>query len=234
MKYIVSDKHKFVYFVVQKVACTSIKNALLPLIDDDLGKKGSASESGSFGFDIHKYFDGSEYQINKRQFVKGLDDRYRDFFKFAFVRNPWDRLVSCYLDKLAKGRPGLHSPPSLAAKVYPGMPFAEFVEIVSQTSDSEANIHFKSQCAVICDSDDGIPDGKQIMADFIGRFESLASDFDTVMERVGVGRVQRIPHLRKSKAREARPYPVFYDDRLRTLVYQRYKDDVDLFGYYFE
>ena len=230
MKYIVSDKHKFVYFVVQKVACTSIKNALLPLMDDDLGKNGSASESGSFRSDIHKYFDGSEYQINKRQLVKGLNDRYRDFFKFAFVRNPWDRLVSCYLDKLAKGRPGLHSPPSLAAKVYPGMPFAEFVEIVSQTSDSEANIHFQSQCRVICDSGEG----SSIMADFVGRFETLASDFDTVMERVGVGRVQRIPHLRKSKAREARPYHVFYDERLRNLVYQRYRDDVDLFGYSFE
>ncbi len=229
MKYIVSEEHKFVYFVVQKAACTSIKTALLPLFDDDFANSGVDKENGLSKSDIHKFFDNSGRQLNKGQFIRELEGKYRDYFKFAFVRNPWDRLVSCYLDKLTKGRPGMKSPPSLAAKVYPGMPFAEFVEIVSETPDNEANIHFKSQCSVIC----GRGEDKPIMADFIGRFENLREDFATVVKKIGDDRVQPLPHLMRSKNRKSSTYREFYDERLRYLVYERYKDDIEKFNYSF-
>ncbi len=230
MKYVISHKHRFIYFVVQKVACTSIKTALLPLFDTNLDKRKDTLESGPSKSGVHKFFDQSGYQITKRQLVKELDGKYRDYFKFAFVRNPWDRLLSCYLNKLTEGGPGLKSPPSLAARVYPGMTFAEFVEVVSEVPDKEANIHFKSQCSVIC----GRGDDKPIMANFIGRFENLVSDFEIVMRKIGDDRVEQLPHLMHSKGRGSVPYTKFYDDRLRELVYRRYKDDIDIFGYSFE
>lgn len=228
MKYIVSDEHRFIYFVVQKAACTSIKTALLPLFDDP-SQNGNSHEANPRKPDIHKFFDNSPYQIKKRHLVRQLGNKYRDYFKFAFVRNPWDRLVSCYLDKLSDGGPGLKSPPVLSARVYPGMPFAEFVGIVHETPDREANIHFKSQCSVIC----GRRDNETILADFVGRFENLKADFDTVAEKIGDGRLQQIPHLMRAKTRKSRSYREFYDDRLKNLVYERYEDDVEKFDYSF-
>jgi len=228
VKYIVSDERKFVYFVVQKAACTSIKSALLPLFDDGYDGNGEGVDSRPRS-DVHKFFDGSPYQIKKKQLTEELDGKYRDYFKFAFVRNPWDRLVSCYLDKLSEGGPGMHSPPGLAARVYPGMPFAEFVEVVHETPDKEANIHFRSQSSVICRWGGGRP----IMADFIGQFENLEKDFDAVVEKIGDSRIKRIPHLMKAKSRKSRSYEEFYDERLKDLVYERYEEDVEKLGYSF-
>src|SRR3712207_482139 len=44
---------------------------------------------------------------------------------------------------------GFQVTPELATKAYPGMLFAEFVNVVSETPDEEANIHFRSQSSVL-------------------------------------------------------------------------------------
>ncbi len=229
MKYIVSDERKFIYFVVQKVASSSIKTALLPLFDLDPTKYETTQRDGSPGLKIHKLFGESGNQIRKKQLVARLDDQYREYFKFAFVRNPWDRLVSCYSQKLNATGPGLKHPADKDIKLYAGMPFAEFVEAVYAIPDSEADVHFQSQCEVIC----GPGKDNPIMADFVGRFENLAADFDVVAERIGGGQRLRLPHKLRSK-RQSSSYTEFYDDRLRDLVHERYREDIEIFGYSFE
>jgi hypothetical protein len=86
-QYIVSDDHEFVYFILQKVACTSIKTALLPLFDihPDTQK---VKRKPAARCEAHRLFNGSDYLVDKGDFVAELNSRYRDYFKFAFVRNP--------------------------------------------------------------------------------------------------------------------------------------------------
>lgn len=233
MKYIVSDEHKFIYFVIQKVACSSIKTALLPLFDFDVtGQETDRSQDGFPVPGIHKIFAESDYEINKNQLIKELNGKYRDYFKFAFVRNPWDRLVSCYSQKLVKGGAGLRSPADAKIGFYTGMPFAEFVEAVSTIRDNQADRHFKSQYKVVC----GRGKDNPIMADFVGHYENLAADFDVVAERIGGTHELQLPHLLSSKHRRhrrGRPYTEFYDDKLRDLVHERYLKDIEKFGYSF-
>src|SRR5215211_872991 len=101
-KYIVSDEHRFVYFVVQKVACSSIKTALLPLFDFDVEWSELVRKDGTTA--VHRLFADSSHELPGEKFIAGLAaGRYDDFFNFAFVRNLWDRLVSCYLQKLGPG-----------------------------------------------------------------------------------------------------------------------------------
>jgi chondroitin 4-sulfotransferase 11 len=202
-KYIVSNDRKFIYFVVQKVACSSIKTALLPL------------------------FDASGYQIGKKKLLAGLKDKYEPYFKFAFVRNPWDRLVSCYSEKLGPNGPGMRLPEDVDVELYPGMPFAEFVEAVYMVPDHKANIHFQSQYQSICDSGSS----NAIMADFVGRFENLKDDFDIVANSISDSQDLQLPHILRSKRRNFRPYTAYYDDRLKHLVHERYKEDIEIFGY---
>jgi chondroitin 4-sulfotransferase 11 len=236
-KYIVLDDPPFIYFVVPKVACTSIKSALLPLFDFGTACQGLMREGNGSDPDVHRIFGDSEYQINRNQLEKRIArGEYRNHFKFAFVRNPWDRLVSCYSNKILDvedtelGDPPFRKLPSdKAPKLFKGMPFAEFVETVCEIPDEEANGHFVSQHEVIC----GWEKDKPIMADFVGRFENLAADFAVVAERIRGKHELRLPHRLRSISRGSRPYTEFYDDRLRTLVHERYREDIETFNYAF-
>lgn len=233
-KYLVSDEHRFVYFVIQKVACSSVKTALLPLFGLDAKVERfperfqAAREDGTRVVLVHKLFDSSGLQIDRAELLAG---EYGGHFKFAFVRNPWDRLVSCHSQKLAfipknpKFKQTDLNPPG-EERFYPGMPFAEFVEAVHATPDEKANAHFKSQHTVVCD-----PQG-EVMADFVGRFENLREDFARVAEKIGAPELQ-LPHLLRSKGRRDRSYTKFYDERLRNLVHERYREDIETFGYSF-
>ncbi len=179
-KYIVSDEHRFVYFVVQKVACSSIKTALLPLFD--LGAEGRELVRGDGTTAVHELFAESPHELRRANFLANLEaGRYDGYFKFAFVRNPWDRLVSCYLQKLA---PGARHASKIGRKRSGGrlrnnMPFREFAEAVCEIPDEEANSHFRSQHIAVCGWD-GTP-----MADFVGRFECLEEDFGLVVGKIG-------------------------------------------------
>lgn len=232
-KYIISDEARFVYFVVPKVACSSIKTALLSLFD--LEAAGPVDEDDAPDLDEHRLFAESGYQINKNQLARRIDrGEFREYFKFAFVRNPWDRLVSCYFDKVMDARragesPFRHVPSERGSRLYRGMPFAEFVETVCEIPDEESNMHFVSQHRIVC----GPGEDRSIMADFVGRFENLSADFTEVAERIGGGKRLELPHRMRSAIRESRPYTEFYDDRLKDLVHERYRKDVEIFGYSF-
>lgn len=236
-KYIISDEAGFVYFVVPKVACSSIKTALLSLFDVDAVEDEFIREDDVSNLDVHRLFARSGYQINKNQLARRMNrGEYEGHFKFAFVRNPWDRLVSCYSDKVMDveeaevGEPPFrHVPGAKGSRLYKGMPFAEFVETVYEIPDEESNMHFVSQHVVVC----GPGEERRIMADFVGRFENLAADFDVVADRIGGGRRLQLPHKLRSSSRKSRPYTDFYDDRLRDLVYERYREDVEIFDYSF-
>ena len=231
-RYIVSNEHRFVYFIVQKAACSSVKTALLPLFDLDTGHYEKTLRDGSPIVKIHELFDGSEHQIRRARFVRRLEaGEYRDHFKFVFVRNPWDRLVSLYFQKVAGtggdyGGPDLN-PPGVERRFYLGMPFAEYVEAVCATPDKEANPHFRSQHLVVCPRENG-----EILADFVGHFENLPQDFSRVAERIGAPHLE-LPHRLRSRARKKRPYSDFYDARLRDLVGERFREDIETFGYSF-
>lgn len=232
-KYIISDKARFVYFVVPKVACSSIKTALLALFD--LEAAGPVDEDDAPDLDVHRLFAGSGYQINKNQLARRMDrGKLREHFKFAFVRNPWDRLVSCYSDKVMDARragesPFRHVSSESGSRLYRGMPFAEFVETVCEIPDEESNMHFVSQHRIVCSPGED----RSIMADFVGCFENLSADFAEVAGRIGGGKRLELPHRMRSASRESRPYTDFYDDRLKDLVHERYREDVEIFGYSF-
>jgi hypothetical protein len=234
--YIVSDKHRFVFLANHKVATTSILISLLPLFDfDDVEvedfadpKRGPTFKHNGVSLgDIHGLFNDRGAQINKAHFLAGLGNKYHRYFKFAFVRNPWDRLVSCYMSKLVQGGTGLKMGKYGDVSLRRGMSFKEFAEAVCHIPDEISNHHFRSQHVTICD--DG-PE-KAILADFVGRFEKLDEDFRLVAERIGLE--TGLPHAGGSRSRNSSAYRDFYDERVARMVGNRYLEDATLFGYSF-
>jgi glycosyltransferase involved in cell wall biosynthesis len=203
---IISPKHKFIYFSIAKTGTSSIKKAFSEI----LGIK-----------------------INELPKLKKLDhQRYKDYFKFAFVRNPWDRIVSCYLDKIKENdnfendnfERGVYKPFLKIGEFKAGMSFDEFVKTISKIPDSIADSHFRSQYLAIIDN------SGNLVVDFLGRFENLESDFKIVCKKIGLK--FDLPHIRKSIGRKH--YSEYYTNETKEIVEKRYKKDIEKFGYKFE
>lgn len=213
------EPYRAVYVETPKVACTSIKTVLAAVLGISLRATGG---------DPHgvRWPTAEITSSHPGPLFPGL-------FTFAFVRNPWDRLVSCYCDKIQGEvdgytyftiRPGVANCLARFDAFVPGMSFADFVAAVASIRDEDADGHFRSQHTFVTDEE-----GK-IGVDFLGRFERLAEDFHFVRERIGLPR-NALPWLQK--ARRAARYTDFYDKETRQIVGERFRQDIETFGYEF-
>jgi hypothetical protein len=228
-RYIISEEYRFIYLAIPKVASTSILNSLLPFFD--LGLDRESLENLKKGIPLrgaHEKFNRSRYRINKAAFLASLGDQYHHYFKFTFVRNPWDRLLSCYMSKVVRSGAGMPMGKYGNVSLRRDMTFQEFAEAVCLIPDEEANPHFRSQHIFVC----GEGSRKEILADFVGRFENLDEDFEFVTKRIGIN--AQLPHAADTTSiRSSRSYRDFYDEKLAEMVGERYREDIELFGYSF-
>ena len=86
-EYFVFDERRIVYISIPKVACTSIKLAI-----EGGNEQITTSDEGVMS--VHRKL--------ASRCTYSLNSRIADYTIFAFVRNPFDRLVSCYEDKVRK------------------------------------------------------------------------------------------------------------------------------------
>ncbi|MEN9527661.1 MAG: hypothetical protein RLY56_1612, partial [Pseudomonadota bacterium] len=84
--------------------------------------------------------------------------------------------------------------------------------------------HFRAQADFVTDEDG------RVMVSHLLRAESLQSDFDAICEALSLPRVV----LETRNASEHRDYREYYDPELVQAVADRYRIDVDLFGYRFD
>ncbi len=157
--------------------------------------------------------------------------RYEDYFRFCFVRNPWDRVVSCYVEKIKQDPE--YTTPFFRNGVFvgfldygvfrAGMSFERFAEAVAGIPDREADRHFRSQATFVTD------DAGQLLVNFVGKLEQSETDFPHVLRRLGRD-TSAVPHLNQSSHGD---YRSFYTPRTLELIRRRYEKDIELFGYDF-
>lgn len=144
-----------------------------------------------------------------------------DYFRFGFVRNPLDRLLSCYAQKIVYYERELGMPPLLwrYGKAFnKDMTFAEFVEAVARIPDRVSDIHFRSQHTFLYHH------GK-LMVDFVGHFEQIEHDWSFLREKFGL---PELPHQNRSRHVD---YREAYTPELVAIVARRYTRDIEQFGY---
>jgi hypothetical protein len=147
--------------------------------------------------------------------------RVTGYFGFGFVRNPLDRLYSCYAQKIVYYGRVMNKP--LVFWRYGGtfgadMSFEDFVKAVAAIPDRIADPHFRSQYRFLYR-------GREPVVDFIGRFESLERDWAVVRERFGL---PVLPHYNRSPRGS---YTSAYTPELARIAADRYRKDIRLFGY---
>ena len=149
---------------------------------------------------------------------------FRTYFKFAFVRNPWDRLVSAY-HYLKEG--GMFASDRKWAErnlsSYPD--FEKFVKGWVNRGNVYTYRHFIPQHEFLR-LRSGVPE-----VDFIGRFENLEGDFDTVKKRLGIE--AELPAINATRSRK-KDYREYFTPEMEKIVNGVYRRDIDLFGYRFE
>ena len=134
-----------------------------------------------------------------------------DYYRFAFVRNPWDRLVSLY--HYHRGNPDNPHHPK-AAKLN----FDEWVR-------SGGTGSFKKQMSQFFYDDAG-----NLLVDYIGRYESINEDFSNICEKIGINVELPVRNRSKRKA----DYRTYYNEETVDLVRQLCAKDIEMFGYNFD
>ena len=143
-----------------------------------------------------------------------LPEEFGKYFRFTFVRNPWDRLVSVY----SRMDPHMRASAESAGLPLKGISFDEFVERTEHFRDA----HLDAQDRFVFDA------AGHGLVDFIGRYERLAEDFAAVCARLG--QTVDLPH-RNASTHDA--YRQYYSDATRKIVERRYGADIEKFGYQF-
>ena len=213
------ESRRAVYVEVPKVACSSIKIALAGVLGIDLGPAGGNPHVVDFPA--------------PREGPEASGPLYPGLFSFAFVRDPWDRLVSCYRDKVrgeAKDFTGFDRERGVAhclarfESIRAGMTFEEFVDAVAEIPDEEADEHFRSQHRFVCDR------AGEVVVDLLGRFESLEADWARVCDLLELPH-EGLPRTQVSGRPER--YERYYSPGTRERAGNRFAGDVELFGYRF-
>ena len=139
------------------------------------------------------------------------------------MRNPWDRLHSAYH---FLRRDGLGEKDKLFAQTHLQFPsFDEFVKRWVNEENIRSFVHFLPQHHFLC-----LPGRRRPAVDFLGRFESLAEDYETVRARVPGAKP--LEHLNRTDDRPS--YLDEYSDESREIVARVYRRDIAMLGYAFE
>ena len=156
-------------------------------------------------------------------------DLYTDteYFKFCFVRNPWDRLVSAYYQYI-KAKSEAHHITNynwnkdfnhfLSEIVFNGDHMENWLKYEKGTYD-----HWFPFSRFIG------PSGNRHV-DFIGRFENLGEDWAYVVNKIGLPK-HPLMHEWHTIAKNRTEYQDYYNDHTRKLVADLYAEDIEAFKY---
>jgi len=136
-------------------------------------------------------------------------EQFDSFFKFAFVRNPFDRFIS-YCAFMTRVRGELETKPHQVMRFYIDKPQWQ-------------HVLFQPQHHFVCDA------AGSLLTDYIGRVEEMQQSYDHIAHRIGVPTAM----LRKINATKRRDYRSYYTPQLVDEVAKLYARDLELFGYEF-
>jgi hypothetical protein len=219
---LISHEGRWIFFACSKTGTTSIEAALgeydegesirrelvekLGLSDQLSRKKVKASPAVKH---IRPYL--------FRQFVPAKI--WDEYYKFVFVRNPWDWVVSQYFFNFKPGylkRMGVRKfTPKDVLEVRQKLARIRKVKREPWVDDGGF------QHAYVTDRDGST------LVDYVGRFENLENDFKTVCKTIGVQPVS-LPVINTT---EHKMYRKHYTAASRDAVYDAYRKDIELFDY---
>lgn len=141
-------------------------------------------------------------------------------FKFSFVRNPFDWVVSLY--EFIRGNPNHANYEEIK-----DMDFKQFCQWnVDCINNKKINPNgsFNTLTSFICD-DDG-----KLLVDFVGRFENIEEDFKIICNRLKIPEIE----IQKINPSNREPdYRKYYDEESKAIISEGFYMDLVNFNYTF-
>lgn len=228
----ISNSRRFVFVHITKAAGTTVTMALDKSFQwNDLALGGTTmgeaiQEPYRARFDFHKHSSAREIRAVIGHAV------WDDYFTFSFVRHPYSRAVSLYTfigrtlreSGYRRYRPWTRDRSQLfwewpGTKAY--LASRSFSDFIRHPEFLRAP-GMRPQTDWLCD-DDG-----KLMVDFVGKVESIDTDFAQVAERVGLERPEVTTHNRSA----VRSWTKYLNaDADYAHLHDLFRPDFELFGY---
>ena len=204
---IVSHRHRFVFFAVPRTGTHAIRAALGPVLGEDDWQQQSLTEQVRLPVPALARFNHGHLTLRQVQ-ASWPPSLWRGYFKFAFVRNPYDRFVSaCAM--LNQRNPH-----------YRGRETA-FMKRALTIARFRQRVLIRPQVDMLVDAT-----GKLGM-DYVGRYETLQQGFAAACRQIGIPEVD----LAHRNASEHDAYASYYDAELTAAVTAFFRRDFEAFGY---
>lgn len=205
---IISFKHKFVFAAVPKTGTHAVRQALRAHLGEEDIEQVRLFVQKTFPIPALAKLQHGHLGLEQLR-PHMAPEEFKSFFKFAFVRNPFDRFISyCAFMTRTKGH--------FAADPHRVMTY--FVR-----NPPWQHILFQPQHTVVADASGGL------LADYLGRVENMQQSYDEIATRIGIPNTQ----LDKVNASQRRDYRDYYTPPLVDAVARLYARDLELFGYEF-
>lgn len=232
----ISHHHKCIFVHIPKTAGQSIEHFFLGQLELDWKRRAPLllriNDVPELGPPRLAHLKAREYL--KYKYVS--NEQFDTYFKFGFVRNPWDRLVSTY--KHFKLNHVYDFKTFLMKKFMNGIYRKHYWFVCPQSE-------------YLCD------DNGELVVDYVGRFERLQDDFADVCDKINVP-YSPLPHINKAGSPmnysnhpklvlyyifwliygkyhipTYSSYNQYYDNESKEFVEEIYGSDIRIFGYHF-
>jgi len=220
----VSHKKKIIFLAVPKTASASIRSSLIKLA----GPNEKSVLNNLQHYDDHVCPDILIEALRKDVNFLG----WKKYFKFVFVRNPWDREVSLYNYRIK------------TIEVFKKMGYKKLTPM--QKSFFDFNKKFVKNHPTFESAIQSYVGKENIfhspmhkwthdknlnqVVDFIGKLENINQDFHNICFLNGLPQKR----LKKTNQTKHDHYSSYYTDETREIVENLYKKDIELFDYHFE
>ena len=194
---IISDSHKFVFHHVPKTGGSSITAALAPYCRNYEGVVPS-EEIHAWQLAFHQ-----PYYMHHPVRSYEVGEIPLGYYSFAFVRNPFDAVVSAWNPEKFKY-------------------FDEFVD--HEIFTGKEFVARYTQFAYLTD------EAGNLLVDYVGRYETFAENFYEVVGTIGVP-LMLLPKRNITKDKLHDSYREYYSPVSRRLVEKKYKKDLEFFEY---
>ena len=216
---LILEKRKLIYVTNQKVACSTLKATLwrwyIQNPDLQFGSNQVHKRAGSpFS---------SPRDLGFHEFMSSINSP--EYQRICFVRNPYTRLLSCYMDKInnPKKKRTLKFIQKLGFKPGENVTLAEFVERIASQSWYDADPHWRAQTEQLL--------WGGIRYDFVGRFEVFTRELDRLAIECDVDLRDYVMNMFIHAVNAERHVSSFYTEELQERVYDLYRSDFEAFGY---
>ncbi|MDV6330931.1 sulfotransferase family 2 domain-containing protein [Asticcacaulis sp. 201] len=208
---IVSHRHRFIFAAVPKTGTHSVRQALREHMGDEDAEQVGLFVNKRFPWEGLAAIRHGHLSLQQVRPYLG-DDAFNGYFKFAFVRNPFDRFVS-YCAFMLRDSDTFQQRPR------------EVMRHFLFEAPPEQHILFQPQASLLASVD-----GKTLLTDTVGRVEDMQASYDAICARIGIPS-RPLDRVNGSRHGDYRDY---YDQSLIDGVRARYAQDLDVFGYSFE